>query len=114
MWLYGPLGVGKTAIAQSLAELCFDMNILAASFFFSRMAADCSHSTLVIATIAYQLCLSIPEVKSYIEAAVERDPDILRLSLEAQVQKLIIPSLSSEIPADELAIRQLHAKTYRN
>ena len=94
MWLYGPVGVGKSAIAQTIAELYFGINVLAASFFFSRMAADCSDSTLVIATIAYQLCLSIPEVRSYIEAAVERDPDILRLSLEAQVQKLIIWPLS--------------------
>lgn len=94
IWLYGPVGVGKSAIAQTISELCFDINILAASFFFSRMAPNCSDSTLVIATIAYQLCLSIPEVSSYIAAAVERDPNILRLSLETQVQKLIIWPLS--------------------
>lgn len=94
MWLYGSVGVGKSAIAHTISELCFEMNILAASFFFSRMAKDCSDSTLVIATIAYQLCCSMPELKLYIEGVVERDPDILQLPLETQVQKLIVWPLS--------------------
>ena len=94
MWLYGPTGEGKSAIAQTIAELCYDRHILAASFFFSRTAAGRSDSTYLIATIAHQLCLSIPEVRCYIEAVVEQDPDILRLSLEIQVQNLIIRPLS--------------------
>jgi len=94
IWLYGPAGGGKSAIAQTITELFYEMNMLVASFFFSTTVEGCSNSTLLIATIAYQLCLSIPEVRCYIEAVVERDPDILRLSLEAQVQKLIIRPLS--------------------
>src|SRR6188768_3660976 len=37
-WLYGPAGAGKTAIADSIAELCHDEGRLAAAFFFSRGA----------------------------------------------------------------------------
>ncbi|TEB20194.1 hypothetical protein FA13DRAFT_1645330 [Coprinellus micaceus] len=34
MWLSGPAGAGKTAIAGSVAETCEDMGLLAGSFFF--------------------------------------------------------------------------------
>ncbi|PPQ75498.1 hypothetical protein CVT25_012039, partial [Psilocybe cyanescens] len=36
LWLYGPAGAGKSAIAQTFAELCAEKNFLLASFFFSR------------------------------------------------------------------------------
>ena len=36
MWLYGPAGAGKSAIAQTIAELCHARHLLLASFFFSR------------------------------------------------------------------------------
>ncbi|KDR76677.1 hypothetical protein GALMADRAFT_21178, partial [Galerina marginata CBS 339.88] len=34
MWLYGPAGAGKSAIAQTIAEMCQSNNTLLASFFF--------------------------------------------------------------------------------
>ncbi|KAF8816638.1 hypothetical protein BYT27DRAFT_7127504 [Phlegmacium glaucopus] len=94
IWLYGSAGTGKTTLAQSITELCHEMNILAASFSFSTTVEGCSDSTRLIVTIAYQLCLSIPEVRCYIEAVVERDPNILQWSLDAQIQKFIIWPLS--------------------
>ncbi|KAF9030628.1 hypothetical protein BJ165DRAFT_1330548, partial [Panaeolus papilionaceus] len=33
-WLYGPGGIGKTAVAKSLGDLCTKAGTLAASFFF--------------------------------------------------------------------------------
>ncbi len=33
LWIYGPAGSGKTAIQLTIAELCNEMGILAASFF---------------------------------------------------------------------------------
>ncbi|KAF8997560.1 hypothetical protein BDQ17DRAFT_1198270, partial [Cyathus striatus] len=35
MWLYGPAGAGKSAIAQTTADECYSERKLAASFFFS-------------------------------------------------------------------------------
>ncbi|KAF8994625.1 hypothetical protein BDQ17DRAFT_1366511, partial [Cyathus striatus] len=35
LWLYGPAGVGKSAIAQSVCERLERMKTLGASFFFS-------------------------------------------------------------------------------
>ncbi|KAF8798307.1 hypothetical protein BYT27DRAFT_7066133, partial [Phlegmacium glaucopus] len=94
MWLYGPAGAGKSASAQTIAELCHKLKLLAASFFFSRTAAGRSDHSRLIATLTYQLCLSIPEIRTYVEDAVELDPNIFSLSLEAQLQTLIIEPLS--------------------
>ncbi|KAF8798343.1 hypothetical protein BYT27DRAFT_6902617 [Phlegmacium glaucopus] len=94
MWLYGPAGAGKSAIAQSIAELCHELKLLAASFFFSRTSAGRNDHSRLIATLTYQLCLSIPEIRTYVEDAVELDPNIFSLSLETQVLKLIIEPLS--------------------
>ena len=94
MWLYGPAGAGKSAIAQTIAELCYELKLLAASFFFSRTATGRSDDSRLIATLTYQLCLSIPEIRTYVEDAVELDPNIFSLSPEHQLQKMIIEPLS--------------------
>ena len=36
MWVYGPAGSGKSAIAQTIAEMCEQEMILLASFFFFK------------------------------------------------------------------------------
>ncbi|KAF9441828.1 hypothetical protein P691DRAFT_620977, partial [Macrolepiota fuliginosa MF-IS2] len=36
MWLHGPAGVGKSAVAQTFAEDCQSRNCLGRAFFFSR------------------------------------------------------------------------------
>jgi adenylylsulfate kinase-like enzyme len=36
IWLYGPAGAGKSAILQTIAEMCTRLQILLASFFWSR------------------------------------------------------------------------------
>ena len=33
LWLYGPAGAGKSAIAQMIAEMCAKLGLLVASFF---------------------------------------------------------------------------------
>ena len=36
LWLYGSAGAGKSAIAQSIADMCAKLNLLVASFFFPK------------------------------------------------------------------------------
>ena len=38
LWLYGAASVRKLAIAQTIAEICHELKLLLASFFFSRSA----------------------------------------------------------------------------
>ena len=50
LWMYGPAGAGKSAIAQSIAELC--EALLAAAFFFSRTSVGRNGSSRLVATIS--------------------------------------------------------------
>lgn len=95
LWLYGPAGAGKTAIEQSIAEQCEEEGLLAASFFFSRAAAGRHDSSRFIATIAYQLSRSIPEIREPIISAVEDDPTIFSRSLSAQMRTLVVAPVKS-------------------
>jgi energy-coupling factor transporter ATP-binding protein EcfA2 len=69
LWLFGPAGAGKSALAQMIAGICHGEGRLAASFFFSRPSPKRSDSTSLIATIAYQIALNIPASRSFIEDA---------------------------------------------
>jgi len=89
LWLYGPAGSGKTALAQSIAELCDAQGLLAASFFFSKESPERNHVKRLASTIAYQIALSLPDTRPYIEGAIRRDLSIFDRALKTQVQRLI-------------------------
>jgi len=94
MWMFGPAGAGKSAIAQSIAEMCFQQGKLAASFFFSRNAAGRDNETRFISTLVYQLVLAIPEIKDAVSKALQDDRLLLSRSLLVQAQSLISKPLN--------------------
>ncbi|KZP29708.1 hypothetical protein FIBSPDRAFT_926867, partial [Athelia psychrophila] len=94
-WFSGPAGFGKSAISQSIAELCASEGILAATFFFLRGAGARSDFNYLITTLAYQLTLSIPATKPAIESALREDVRIDSQSMEDQLEKLIIQPLKA-------------------
>ena len=93
MWVYGPAGAGKSAIAQTIAEMCEREMILLASFFFSRNDPSRSNVNALVATIAYQITLNLPDAREAILGAIERDPLIFSKSLAIQVKSLIVGPL---------------------
>ena len=93
LWLYGPAGAGKSAIAHDIAHRCDLEKLLLASFFFSRFDPTRSTAESLIATIAYQIAINIPGTRERIVGTIERDPLILTRSLEAQVTSLIVEPL---------------------
>ena len=99
MWVYGPAGAGKSAIAQTIAEICDKEMILLATFFFSRNDPSRSSVKPLIATIAYQITLNLPDVRDAILGAVERDPLIFSKSLTVQFKSLIVEPLQPLIEA---------------
>lgn len=107
LWLNGAAGAGKTAIEQSLAELCSKRGIPAASFFFFH--SDHTRNTLrpVVATLAYQLIQLVPSTRDFIVKKIESDPLIFQRTFEAQLQALIVEPLdSSHQDSGTLARRQ--------
>ncbi|KAJ3511667.1 hypothetical protein NMY22_g15579 [Coprinellus aureogranulatus] len=100
-WMSGPAGTGKTAIAGSIADLCKEQGLIAASFFFSSFSGSrerCSKRRL-ISTIAYQLLLhdGLRGVSDHIISAVERNPVVFQLCLEDQLEQLVIRPLQEAI-----------------
>ncbi|RXW13097.1 hypothetical protein EST38_g12756 [Candolleomyces aberdarensis] len=95
MWVHAPAGYGKTAIAGTVSKMLKEtmgLNFipLGATFFFWRTSPERNNLARFIVTIACQLTISIPELKSHIANAVGRDPLILKKSLEVQLVELII------------------------
>ncbi|KIM47225.1 hypothetical protein M413DRAFT_23460 [Hebeloma cylindrosporum] len=99
LWLYGPAGAGKSAIAHNIAERCNLENLLLASFVFSRSDPTCGNANSLIATIAYQIAINVPQTREKIIAAVEHDPLVLTRSLETQLAALIVNPLRELLDA---------------
>ncbi|KIM37579.1 hypothetical protein M413DRAFT_257752 [Hebeloma cylindrosporum] len=95
LWIYGPAGGGKSAIAQTIAEMCAAAGSLAASFFFSRTVVGRKDFNQLIPTLAYQLALYIPEMREDVSLAVERDPALFSRTLATQIQILILHPLNA-------------------
>ncbi|KAF9444223.1 hypothetical protein P691DRAFT_736830 [Macrolepiota fuliginosa MF-IS2] len=89
LWVNGPAGVGKSAVAQTCAEEFAASGQLAASFFFSKLNGRNKPNEL-FPTIAYQLLHSDPSYCDIIESRLVRDPTITQRSLIHQFQELIV------------------------
>ncbi|KAK6977337.1 NACHT domain-containing protein [Favolaschia claudopus] len=90
LWMYGPAGTGKSAIAQSFCEELHARTCLAGSFFFRRGHLSRKDATKLWPTIAYQLALISPSFKAALAMRLTSDPALVNKSLPAQLQRLII------------------------
>jgi hypothetical protein len=70
--------------------LCYKLGYLAASFFWSRTAVGRNNEDRLIASLAYQLLTSIPQLRRPIEEVVEADRYIFDRDLATQMEALII------------------------
>ncbi|PPQ92449.1 hypothetical protein CVT25_009665 [Psilocybe cyanescens] len=90
MWLYGAAGAGKSAIAQTIAEILHGQHFVLASFFFSRNDPQRGVAKWLVTTLAYQLAAKLPQVfRERVALTFEQDPLIVTKSLEAQFMALV-------------------------
>ncbi|KJA25222.1 hypothetical protein HYPSUDRAFT_135167, partial [Hypholoma sublateritium FD-334 SS-4] len=92
-WLNGAAGAGKSAICQSIAEICIQRGVKVTSFFFFRNDDTRSIIDPLVATLAYQIIQVLPEIKDDIVQTIETHPLIFEQSLETQFDLLIIKPL---------------------
>ncbi|KAJ7918030.1 hypothetical protein B0H13DRAFT_2269314 [Mycena leptocephala] len=90
LWLHGPAGAGKSAIAQTLCQKLEEEGRLGASFFFKRGHPSRGHAKRLFTTIAYQLALVLPDLNRHISQIVESNPSLVDKSLSTQLRKLIV------------------------
>jgi hypothetical protein len=99
-WLRGVAGTGKTAVAQSVAQIATELEFISASFFFSSTTDDRHGYVNVISTLAYQLAKNT-RLRPAICSAIERDNDIsvrpMRIQAAMLLQDVLI-ALPSDLP----------------
>ncbi|KAJ3554413.1 hypothetical protein NP233_g12426 [Leucocoprinus birnbaumii] len=86
LWLKGPAGVGKSAIAQTCAESLGQR--LAAAFFFSRPNAR-DDPNRFFTTIAYQLATNHKPYREILDALLRDNLSLVTKSIHQQFQHLI-------------------------
>ncbi|PPQ81454.1 hypothetical protein CVT25_013368 [Psilocybe cyanescens] len=90
MWLYGAAGAGKSAIAQTIAEILQGQHFFLASFFFARNDPQRGTAKWLVTTLAYQLAAKLPQVfRERVALTFEQDPLIVTRSLETQFLVLV-------------------------
>lgn len=96
LWLYGTAGVGKSSVAQSIAEYAASCKCLGATYFFNRFTRN-DYARFWV-TVAYQLAVRIPGYHELVAAQISADPDILHKAPRVQFEQLIAEPLST-LPA---------------
>ncbi|XP_006459651.1 hypothetical protein AGABI2DRAFT_177512 [Agaricus bisporus var. bisporus H97] len=103
LWVFGLAGVGKTAVAQTVAETAKGEQMLGAAFFISRPRGQNDPGAFFI-SIAYQLSLRDEKYRRHVEEQVMADPGLLKKDMETQFQKLIVEPLSHSNNEQKLLI----------
>ncbi|KAJ7214088.1 hypothetical protein GGX14DRAFT_444977 [Mycena pura] len=104
LWLHGPAGAGKSAVAQTLCQNLETEGHLGASFFFKRGHSSRGHATKLFPTIAYHLANILPEFKDAIDMCMEKEPTVFDKSLAIQLGKLVVAPLRDITPTRPLVI----------
>ncbi|KAF9445134.1 hypothetical protein P691DRAFT_777781 [Macrolepiota fuliginosa MF-IS2] len=99
LWLHGPAGVGKSALAQTCAEAI--RGELAAAFFFSRPNGR-NEPHRFFTSIAYQLAINNPSYHDILEEKLRYNPTLVSKSIAVQFQELIV------LPLQELETKGHH------
>ncbi|KAG1776923.1 hypothetical protein EV702DRAFT_294596 [Suillus placidus] len=101
IWLHGTAGVGKSAFAFTVAERMRGLKVteethietrLAGTFFFSRKHTKRRTAGYFFATLAYQLAINFPSVKTHVNKAILENPSLLDpdKSLRHQMEALFL------------------------
>ncbi|KAJ7017325.1 hypothetical protein C8F04DRAFT_469494 [Mycena alexandri] len=104
IWLHGPAGAGKSAVAQTLCQNLEAEDRLGASFFFKRGHLSRGHATKLFPTIAYHLANVLPEFKTAVLMSLENDPAVFDKSLSKQFERLVMAPLRGLVPTMTMTI----------
>jgi predicted ATPase len=94
--LVGPVGTGKTAIAQTAYQRLSFSKLGAISCFISNDSG--THSSLlrrVVHSTIYQLGFHGAAIRSYVCSVIRDSPDILRESIDEQIRALLLGPMNA-------------------
>ncbi|KAF8645423.1 hypothetical protein AX16_007826 [Volvariella volvacea WC 439] len=96
LWLLGPAGIGKSAIAMSVAEKLDEPGSkakVAGSFFFFANDSRRSDFKNLVLTLAYGLSVWMEDVGLEIDKVLRRDSQVMHATLETQWRRLIVDTV---------------------
>jgi hypothetical protein len=104
IWLLGTAGVGKSAVAFTVAERMRSLKVtdhtkierrLAGTFFFSRKYTERCTTGYFFATLAYQLGCNFPSIREDLNRTIRENPALLdpNKSLRDQMEGLFLKPL---------------------
>lgn len=101
VWIYGPAGVGKSAIMQTLAEAEASRGAIFTTLFFSR-PNECNDAKKAFPTLAYGLAQVNSEYRRYIREKLTDDPTFLAKSIDEQFQRLFVIPFLTPFPENHI------------
>lgn len=100
LWVYGPAGAGKTAIAQTIGESMDDAGVFLAGFFFSRPRKHHDPSRFW-PSICHQITFRNEKFKEFIDNTFDdTDWEVLEKDIQSQFDELIKEPLSTLLPEE--------------
>ncbi|KAK7026687.1 hypothetical protein VNI00_015560 [Paramarasmius palmivorus] len=110
-WLHGTAGLGKSAIAQHIAEKYAALKMLGGAFFFSRNDPTRDNIGPFVATIAYQFCKARSPLGEVLGPKIidniAGDPNTFHVSCESQLRQLVLEPCFRVEPAVRNALPNL-------
>lgn len=94
-WVWGMAGMGKSTIAQTVAEQEACLGGLGASFFFSRDTKEQSDPLLLYTNLAFQLSQFNSVYKAHLAKVLKDKPSVGHDRIEVQLRALLVEPLSS-------------------
>ncbi|KAF9439498.1 hypothetical protein P691DRAFT_715803, partial [Macrolepiota fuliginosa MF-IS2] len=105
LWMYGPAGVGKSAIAQTCSEGLAERDKLGATLFFSRSVSsnkrDDPHR--LFPSLAYQIATKYDAYGDILDHRIHKDPTLVAKSIKEQFQELLVKPFS-QLGADTAGV----------
>ncbi|KAF9441622.1 hypothetical protein P691DRAFT_779739 [Macrolepiota fuliginosa MF-IS2] len=89
LWIYGPAGVGKSAVAQSCANFFTEENNLGAAVFLSRLNGW-DDPDRFFTSISYQIAVKTDPYGDFLDDRIQRDPTLVTKSIMVQFQELLV------------------------
>ncbi|KAK1222905.1 hypothetical protein PQX77_014234 [Marasmius sp. AFHP31] len=89
-WLSGTVGVGKTAIAMTVAKAAGKEGRLVCSFFFFRSDPRRNNPSALVLSIAHGLAVTNPSCRVVIDERISENPEVREAPIEDQFRELVM------------------------
>lgn len=90
MWMNGPVGIGKSAIAQTVSYLIAERRQLSSAFFFFRSDDTRNNPKHLVPTLAYEMTQQMPRTLDSVCRTIASNPLIFSSPLHRQINDILL------------------------